>query len=95
MPEKPKTELERYWKERWWKAKLDLDAARAHVESLKSDSASGPDGSYAHARAMVDETAVLIEYSRVLRIYTDLMVHGKLPDDPNDRKAANAKSEGQ
>ena len=39
-------ELERYWKDRWQKAKLDLDAARTRVESLKHDAASafGPDG---------------------------------------------------
>ena len=78
--------MEREWKERLSTAKLDLDAARANVQSVKDDASglSGPDGGYAHARytrAMMDETAALIEYSRVLRIYTDLMVHGNLPDE--------------
>jgi hypothetical protein len=80
-------ELERYWKDRWHNAKLDLDAARTRVDSLKHDAASalGPDGGYAYAayaRAMMNETAALIEYSKILRIYTDLVVHGKLPDEP-------------
>jgi hypothetical protein len=74
--------LERYWKDRWLKAKADLEAVRTRVESLKHDASSalGPDGGYAYARAMMDETTALIEYSRALRIYTDLVVHGKLPD---------------
>lgn len=83
MPPQDRSELERYWKERWHKAKLDLDAARALVQSLKEDAGlSGPDGVYGYARyarAMMDETAALVEYSRVLRIYTDLAIYGKLP----------------
>ena len=70
-------ELERDWRERWLKAKADLDAARARVASLKP--AGGPDGNYAYARAVMDETDALAEYSRVLRLYADLVVHGKLP----------------
>lgn len=79
------TELERYWKERLSTAKNVLDAARANVQSVKDDAGlDGPDGTYAHARytrAVRDETTALVEYSRVLRIYTDLMVHGKVPEE--------------
>jgi len=74
--------LERYWKERSLRAKADLDTARSRVQSSKDDLSSGVDGSYAYARAMMDETHALVEYSRVLRIYTDLVVHGNLPDEP-------------
>ena len=79
-------ELERYWREQWQKAKADLDTVSTRVESLKQDAscANGPDGGYAYARyarAMMEETTALVEYSRVLRIYTDLVVHGKLPAD--------------
>jgi len=87
LPEKPDSELERYWRERWQQAKLDLDAARSRVLSVKDDAfagVAGPDGGYAHARytrAMMDETTALVEYSRILRIYTDLVVHGKVPDE--------------
>ncbi len=90
MPENPKTELERYWKERLSTAKHLLDAARVNVQSVKVD-ADGPDGTYAHARytrAVLAETTALVEYSRVLRIYTDLMVHGKVPAQNDERKAA-------
>ncbi len=90
MPDKPHSELERYWEKRWNTARADLEAARARVEAFKNgiSSASGPDGLYSYsgyARAMMEETAALIQYSRVLRIYTDLKVHGKLPDGPDER----------
>ncbi|HEY1240786.1 MAG TPA: hypothetical protein VGF16_09530 [Bryobacteraceae bacterium] len=83
-------ELERHWRERWDKTKLDLDAARAQVESVKdSPSVNGPNNSYAYASALSHESAALMEYSRVLRIYTDLVVHGKIPEG-NERQAADA-----
>ena len=83
--------MERYWKERWLRAKLELEAARAHVQSIKHDLLSGPhgaDGAYAFARAIEGETAALLEYSRTLRIYTDLVVHGKLPDNEKPQAAS-------
>ena len=87
-------EVEGYWREQWETAKLDLDAARAQVESIKDAcGAPGPGGAYAYASALNRETAALIEYSRVLRIYTDLMVHGKRPDDGDERKVASARGE--
>lgn len=86
------SELERYWREQWSMAKLGLDAARVQVESIKdSCGVQGPDGAYAYASALNQETAALMEYSRVLRIYTDLMVHGRRPDDGEGRRAASAK----
>lgn len=85
MPGAPpdRRELERYWKERWLKAKLELEAARFHLQSVKStlSGSYGADGAYAYARAIKGESDALIEYSRTLRIYTDLVVHGKLPDN--------------
>lgn len=51
LPENRKIELEPYWKGRLLKAKVDLDAVRARVESLKHDTscASSPDGGYSYA----------------------------------------------
>lgn len=87
-------EVEGYWREQWQMAKLDLDAARTQVESIRdSCGVHGPDGGYAYASALNRETAALIEYSRVLRIYTDLMVHGRRPDDNDEPKAASARGE--
>ena len=91
MPDKPQPELELYWKERWQNAKLALEVARAHVQALKENvlpsDRYGSDSANAYKSALEQETAALIEYSRVLRIYTDLVVHGKLPDDNDERKA--------
>lgn len=86
------SELEGYWREQWQMAKLDLDAARAHVESVKdSCGVHGPDGAYAYASALSQETGALVEYSRVLRIYTEVMVHGRRPDDSDERRVASAR----
>lgn len=65
-------------------AKADLDAARAHAASLKPD--GGPDANYAYAQAITAETNALAEYSRVLRIFADLIIHGKSPtaNDPDE-----------
>lgn len=87
-------EVEGYWREQWTRAKVDLEAARAHVESIKdSCGVHGPDGAYAYASALNQETASLIEYSRVLRIYTDLMVHGRRPEDGDGQKVGSARGE--
>lgn len=83
-------ELERYWKERCSNAKAGLDVASANVQSL-ANSQSGSDGGSAYRSAIRSETAALVEYSRVLRIYTDLAVHGKEPDGEDERKAGSAK----
>ena len=85
-----RSELEQHWKARWQEAKLNLEAARAQVESVK-DLCIGPDGRYAYRSALAQETAALISYSKVLRIYTDLVVHGKLPDN-NDAAGAKGSS---
>ncbi len=72
------------------KAKADLEAARAHVQSIKQELSSGLlDSANAYKSALEQETAALIEYSRVLRIYTDLVVHGKLPDGGEQQAASD------
>ena len=79
-----KDELERHWKERLQNAKLELEHARDDLLAIKDQFSSGidgPDGGYAYRQAICKETAALIEYSRVLRIYTDLAVHGKVPEE--------------
>ena len=82
-----KAELERYWKERWHKAKVQLEAARAHLSAMKDDASAGTGNAY--RSALEQETAALIEYSRVLRIYTDLVVHGKSPEDKESATAGD------
>jgi hypothetical protein len=79
-----KKELEDIWRERVREARLKYedasDAFRAtwseHFESRLT-----ADSTLARQQARDVETAALCEYVRVLRIYTDLTVHGKLPED--------------
>ena len=40
-----------------------------------------PDGQFAVRRALAVETAALVEYRRVLTIFTDLVVDGKPPPE--------------
>ncbi len=82
-----RSELERHWKQRWHKTKLDLEAARAHLQTMKDNMSYGVDTGNAYKSALERETAALIEYSRVLRIYTDLVVHGKVPDEEQGASA--------
>jgi hypothetical protein len=39
-----------------------------------------PDGNFAYRQALQAETAALAEYRRTLTIFTDLLLHGKTPD---------------
>lgn len=84
-----RAELERHWHEQWSNAKLDLENAKAHLQSIKQ-SGINPDEGDAYRAAIELETAALIEYSRVLRIYTDLVLHGKIPDEDEDAKGKAA-----
>jgi len=74
--------LERHWKQRWIQARRALERASADFQAIQShNGVLGPDGRYAYRHALAQETAALIEYSRVLRLYTDLVLHDKIPDD--------------
>lgn len=61
-------ELEQRWRSRLDDAKLRLDYATSY--------ANGRDDGWAR-RA---HGTALAEYTRVLRIFTDLVVHGKIPE---------------
>jgi hypothetical protein len=40
------------------------------------------DGDFAYRQAIRAETRALLKYSRVLRITSDLMLRGVIPDEP-------------
>lgn len=50
-------------------------------ERVQNFAKFGPDGVYAIRQARLHESAALVEYVRVLRIYTDLAVYGITPDE--------------
>ncbi len=78
-------ELEDRWRKRVTDAKLRLDFARNYVKEVQRDLPRGdvpaPDGDYAYRKALHVENSALAEYKRVLRIFTDLMINGKIPGE--------------
>ena len=76
-------ELENLWKRRSDAAKQKLDAASAKLREVERDIHAGnmDETDYAYRQAIRAETHALIERARVLRIYTDLMAHGTIPEE--------------
>ena len=73
--------LEDLWRER---LRIALERYRnAKVEGRiairQQEEAAPPDGSFAYRKTLRVENAALVEYRRVLRIFTDLTVNRKMP----------------
>ena len=82
-------ESEELWRNRLASAKLRLDFARNYLNEVQRDfpiDDTSPDGQYAFRRALRAENVALAEFHRLLRIYTDLVMDGKIP--PEERTAA-------
>jgi len=73
------------WRQRLNDANLRLDFSRNFLKEVQRDSAAGgipvPDQHYAYRKALRAERFALAEYSKVLRIFTDLVVNGTIPDE--------------
>ena len=69
-------ELEAVWREKWMQAKLNLELARLHFHQIQRV-ANIPEEDY--QRSLQALTVAVNEHSRVLQIYTDLTLHGKIP----------------
>ena len=89
-------EIEEVWRNRVRDAQLRLDFARNFVKEVQRDfppdSVPSADGRFAFQKALRVENFALAEYRRVLRIFTDLALGGKTPDENAwwHRKAASA-----
>jgi hypothetical protein len=87
--------LEEQWRRRVEDAGLRLDFARNFVEEVQRDVAAhavpAADGTFSYQRAVRAENVAAVEYGRVLRIYADLVVNGKPPDEGD--WAAQAKTD--
>jgi len=75
--------LQELWRQRLEFARLQLEAAKDHVEAAKEfhSQAPSPDEARAFRRALQAERWALVRYRRALRIFTDLVVDGKIPDE--------------
>ncbi len=79
-------ELEDRWRERLDTARHDYDVAVLRFDTVLSDQIKhplpAPDGSRSVRLARCEESAARNEYMRLLRIFTDLIVHGTIPEEP-------------
>ncbi len=86
-PASDRQALEKPWRARVEAAWEQLQSARAHLKRVEEERRSGlfpfADGDFAYREALRAETHALIAYSRVLRILTDLVAHGKIPNGRN------------
>jgi CheY-like chemotaxis protein len=75
-------ELEESWRLRLEESQQKYQKATETYRSLLRLEQNGryPDPDSALARARQAESEALMEYSRVLRIFTDLTIHGKMPE---------------
>jgi len=57
----------------------------ANTQTVQAEHGDGmafqsPDGTFAYRQALQSERLALAEYQRVLRIFSDLVVRGKIPE---------------
>jgi hypothetical protein len=78
-------EIEEHWRNRLTSAEERLAKAVAESKRVLADFQEGsmvpPDGSLAVRNARLEESSSRKEYMRVLRIFTDLTLYGKVPLD--------------
>jgi len=85
MPAPDRRALEDHWRKRLTDAELRLNFTRTYLKEVQQDYPPGEiqnaDGHYAYRDALSAETEALREYRRVLQIFNDLIVHGKIPKE--------------
>lgn len=78
-------ELEESLRNRLKQARADYDLAAAHLNRMIRESRDGvipsSDSALAIRQALAKESAKRDEYMRLLRIFTDLVVYDKAPND--------------
>ena len=87
-PQVSRAEVERRYRERLQRAREGYEASKSAAETafreLQEVALPEPDGSQAYRNALVAETAASRAYRKALREFTDLTVHGKVADEPQD-----------
>ena len=77
-------ERERLWRGRLADAHLRLDFARHFLQEMEREFPlhdTSPDGQFAYQRALCAEKVAEAEWRRILHIFTDLVMEGKVPDE--------------
>lgn len=71
------------WRERCLEARRQFELARLQLTGTQ-----GAGDANAYRDAVEREGAARAEYARVLALYTDLLVHGTIPDEAAGERAA-------
>jgi hypothetical protein len=84
-PIRSKAELTDVWTARLHQSRAVYDSAVSRFREVLADQHKGlmpaPDGSQAVRNARLQESAARNEHMRILRIFTELVVAGKIPED--------------
>ena len=84
-PQRSRTGLEETWRLRLEQAAKRHKIALADLQNALNDVRSGrtipPDGSLAVRKAQLEESAALQGHIRMLRIFVDLTVYGRIPPE--------------
>jgi hypothetical protein len=71
------------WRERCLEARRRFEIARLDLKEMQGG--GDPNG---YRDALQREGAARAEYTRVLKLYTDLLVHGTVPNETTAKRAA-------
>lgn len=78
-------EIEELWRRRLAEEKARYEVAVARFQTASEDfrnhHTTPPDGGFGVHLAITAESNARKEYMRVLRLYTDLLLYGKIPED--------------
>jgi hypothetical protein len=78
-------DVEELWRGRLAAAKAGYETAvarfRTASEDFRSNHTPSPDGGFSVHLAIAAESSARKEYMRVLRMFTDLVLYGKIPDE--------------
>jgi hypothetical protein len=78
-------QIEEHWRESVKTARLKYEFAVAESRRVLAEQKQwplpAPDGSGAIRNAILEESAARNEYIRTLKVFTDLTIHGKIPEE--------------
>src|ERR1017187_3068471 len=93
-------DVEELWRRRLAAAKAGYEIAAARFRTASEDFRSKPHTQsrwrFQRTLAIAAESSARKEYMRVLRVFTDLVLYGKIPDEsePREKPGAGAPSSG-
>jgi hypothetical protein len=93
-------EVEELWRGRLAEAKARYETAverfRTTAEDFRTHQTPTPDGGFGVHLAIAAESSARKEYMRVLRVFTDLLLNGKIPEEtvPGETSGTSAALSG-